>query len=312
MNCQRLQDKEPLKVTECLRAKLVEDGIGPMPEHQGLIKSIVQYDNPWMQPRAKKASWAKGLPLKDARNEDFDTLYFVGCTAALDLSLRDIPRDTAQILLKAGVNLGIFGKSEICCGSPAARIGDRKTFISLVRRNIELLNAKGIKEIVTSCAGCYRAFKFDYPEVPGVPEARYTVYHTVEYIDNLIQQGKLTFTKEIPLTLSWHDPCHLGRHCGVYEPPRNILRAIPGLKLVEMERIKDQAWCCGGGGGARTAFLDFAVETAKKRVGEAIKTGAEGIVTSCPFCEQNLSDALNQLNNPLKLYDITELVMKAI
>jgi Fe-S oxidoreductase len=312
MNCQRLQDKEPLKVTECLRAKLVEDGIGPMDEHKALLKSIAQYDNPWMQPRTKKSSWAKGLPLKDASKEPVETLYFAGCTAALDRSLQHIARNTATILLKAGTDLGIFGRREICCGSPAARVGDRKTFTDLARRNSELFEKSGIKEIVTSCAGCYRALTFDYPEVPGVSKPQFKVFHTVEFIDRLVREGKLTFTKEIPLTLTWHDPCHLGRHCGIYEAPRNVLRAIPGIKLVEMERIMDQSWCCGGGGGARTAFIDFAIGTAKKRVEEARKTGAEGIVTSCPFCEQNLKDALNQLDNPLTLYDLTELVVKAL
>lgn len=312
INCQRLQDKEPLKITECLRARLIEDGIGPMPAHQGLITSIKQYDNPWMQPRAKKTSWAKKLKIKDASKEKVGTLYFTGCTAALDLSLREVPQNTARIMLKAEVDVGIFGKNEICCGSPVARIGDRKTFMDLARRNIELFNKKGIEEIVTSCAGCYRVLKFDYPEVPGISEIPYKVYHTVEYLDNLIKQGRLTFTREISQTLTWHDPCHLGRHCGIYEQPRNVLRSIPGIKLVEMERIKDQSWCCGGGGGVRTAFIDFAVSTGKKRVEEAMKTGAEGIVTCCPFCEQNISDALAQLNSPLKLYDLTELVMQAI
>jgi len=312
INCQRLQDKEPLKVTECLRAKLVEDGIGPMPAHKGLIISIKQYDNPWMQPRAKKASWAKKIKLKDANTEEVETLYFVGCTAALDLSLREVPQNTAQIMLEAGVDLGIFGNKEICCGSPAARIGDRKTFVDLAKRNLELFDKRGIKEIVTSCAGCYRVLKFDYPEVPGNSKIEYKVYHTVEYLDRLIKQGKLVFTKEIPLVLTWHDPCHLGRHCGIYDQPRNVLHSIPGIKLLEMERIKDQSWCCGGGGGVRTAFIEFAVETAKKRIVEAMKTGAEGIVTCCPFCEQNISDALAQMNNPLKLYDITELVIQAI
>jgi len=312
MNCQRLQDKEPLKVTECLRAKLVEDGIGPMPAHRDLIKSIRQYDNPWMQPRAKKASWAKGLKLKDASSESVETLYFAGCTAALDQSLRKVPRNTASLLLKGGVDLGIFAEHEICCGSPAARIGDRETFITLARRNVELFAGREIKEIVTSCAGCYRVLTFDYPEVPAMPETSYRVYHTVEYLHQLIREGKLTFTTEIPLTLTWHDPCHLGRHCGIYEEPRAILRSIPGVRLVEMERIKDQSWCCGGGGGARTAFIEFAVSTGKRRVEEAEKTGAQGIVTSCPFCEQNLSDAINQLNSPLKLYDITELVVQAL
>jgi Fe-S oxidoreductase len=312
MNCQRLQDKEPLKVTECLRAQLVKDGIGPMPAHQGLIKSIKQYDNPWMQPRTKKQSWSKGLGLKDASKEKVETLYFTGCTAALDLSLRNVPQNTARILLQAGVDVGIFGKNEICCGSPAARIGERETFMQLAKRNAELIAKRGIKEIVTSCAGCYRVLKFDYPEVPNITAPNYKVFHFVEYINRLINDGRLTLSKEIPLTLTWHDPCHLGRHCGIYEEPRNILRAIPGIKLVEMERIKDQSWCCGGGGGARTAFMDFAVGTGKRRVGEAEKSGAQGIVTCCPFCEQNLTDALSQANSPLKLYDLTELVVQAL
>ena len=215
-------------------------------------------------------------------------------------------------MLHAGVDLGIFGKGEICCGSPVARIGDRKTFMDLARRNVELLHKREIQEIVTSCAGCYRALSFDYPEVPDLAPLPFKVYHTVEYLDRLIAERTLAFTKEIPLTLTWHDPCHLGRHCGIYEEPRRVLKAIPGLRLVEMERIMDQSWCCGGGGGARTAFIDFAVETAKKRIGEAMKAGAQGMVTCCPFCEQNLSDGLAQLDNPFPLYDLTERVVQAL
>ena len=111
---------------------------------------------------------------------------------------------------------------------------------------------------------------------------------------------------------TWHDPCHLGRHCGIYEEPRRILRAMPGMELVEMERIKDQSWCCGGGGGARTAFRDFAQKTAVKRLDEAKKTGAGAIVTACPFCEQNLGEAIDTVNDGMKLYDLTQLMVKSL
>lgn len=312
MNCQRLQDKEPLQVNETLRAQLVRDGVGPMPEHKTLIKSIKNYDNPWMQPRAQRDRWARKISIKDVNKEKADTLYFVGCTSAFDNTLWRVAQNTAKILIHAGVDLGMLGKKEICCGSPIARVGDRETFLTLVKRNIELLNESGAKEIVTFCPGCYRAIKIDYKEVPGVPKLNLKVYHTAEYIDKLIQEGKLEIPGELKMRVTWHDPCHLGRHCGIYEEPRRVLKAIPGIDLAEMERIKDQGWCCGGGGGARAAFMDFAVKTATKRIEEAKKTGAQAIVTECPFCEQNIGDALSKIDDDMEIHDLTDILMRVL
>jgi Fe-S oxidoreductase len=313
MNCQRMQDKEPLKVNESLRARFVRDGFGPMPEHKKLISSVKSYDNPWMQPRTQRGRWAKKIPIKDINQEAAETLYFVGCTTALDPSMVKVAQDTATVLLKAGVDLGMLGKNELCCGSPIARVGDRETFFTLARKNIEFLNRLGVQEIVTSCPGCFRAIKVDYGEIPDMPTINFEVFHTVEYLDRLIQEGKLKFTKEIPMKVTWHDPCHLGRHCGVYNAPRNILKAIPGIEFVEKERIKDQSWCCGGGGGARTAFLEFAQKTAAKLIEEAKKTtGAEALVTCCPFCEQNIGDVLNRQGDDIKLFNLIDLVAKAM
>lgn len=313
MNCQRLQDKEPLKVNETLRAMLVKNGIGPLPEHKNLISSVKSYDNPWMQPRTQRDRWARKINIKNIKKDKCETLFFVGCTTALDPAMATVAQDTATILLKAGVDLGMLGKDELCCGSPIARIGDRDTFISLARRNIELLNGLGVKEIVTSCPGCFRAIRHDYAEIPDTPEINFKVYHAVEYIDLLIKEGKLKLITEIPLKITWHDPCHLGRHCGIYDAPRNILNAIPGIELMEKERIKDQSWCCGGGGGSRIAFLDFAQSTAAKLIDEVKNTtDAEAIVTCCPFCEQNIGDVLNRTEDDLKLIDLITLVNKAI
>jgi Fe-S oxidoreductase len=312
MNCQRLQDKEPLQVAETLRAQLVRDGIGPMPEHKRLIKSIKTYDNPWLQPKTQRDRWSKGIAVKNLSKEKAETLYFVGCTAALDPTLRRVAQNTARILLQAGVDLGILGKKEICCGSPAARIGDRALFLGQAQRNIEAINNLGISEVVTACAGCYRVMKFDYPEVPGISRLKGKIYHTVEYIDGLVQNGKLQFSGKLQMKVTWHDPCHLGRHCGVYDSPRKILKAIPGIEFVEMERNRDQSWCCGGGGGARTAFIEFAQKTASKRIEEARKAGVDAIVTSCPFCEQNLSDTIDRQKEEMQLFDLTDLLMKVL
>ena len=154
--------------------------------------------------------------------------------------------------------------------------------------------------------------KYDFPEVPGYAGDPLLGQHVSGYLETLLKEGKIKFTQEVPLTVTWHDPCHIGRHCGIYEEPRNILKAIPEDTLVEMERIKDQGWCCGAGGGVRTAFPEFAYKVAEERVEEAKETGAEAIVTCCPYCEQNLADPLQAEGETMKLYDLTDLMLQAL
>lgn len=312
MNCLRLNEKEPLKAAEALKTRLIEKGLAPLPAHKELLTSIKNYDNPWKQPRAQKAQWAKGLNLKNANKQQCEVLFFAGCTPAFDPILKHDIVNSAKLLKECGVDIGIFADQEICCGSPAIRLGDRETFFALVKRNIEAFNKAGVKEIITQCAGCYHVLKYDFPEVPDMPEINFKVYHISEYLESLLKESKITFTKEVPLTVTWHDPCHIGRHCGIYEEPRNILKAIPGIRLVEMERIKDQAWCCGAGGGVRAAFPDLAFKTAEERVEEAKETGAEALVTCCPYCEQNLADPLRAQGNGMKVYDLTDIMLQAL
>jgi Fe-S oxidoreductase len=193
--------------------------------------------------------------------------------------------------------------------------------------------------VITSCSDGYHAFKRLYPRLGS----QVKVFHTVEYIDRLIQEEKLRFSHEIPMTVTYHDPCHLGRQgepyipwegvekkikgqiivyepkrprnngaWGVYDPPRNILKSIPGVELVEMERIREYAWCCGAGGGVREAYPEFSNWTASERIAEARATGADVLVTACPWCERNFMDAMRTLGDSMKIYDIVELVQKAI
>jgi len=312
MNCLRLNEKEPLKAAEALKARLVEMGIGPLPAHKELLKSIKNYDNPWLQPRTRRRDWTKGLDIPEFSKEKCDYLFFAGCTPAFDPLLQHEIINTVKVLKKAGVKIGIFGEKEICCGSPAIRIGDRATFFDLVKRNLQLFKDAGVKKIITHCAGCHHVLKYDFPEVPGMPKGDFEVLHVTQVLSQLVAEGKITFTKKVPLSVTWHDPCHIGRHCGIYEEPRNILKAIPGIKLIEMERIKDQAWCCGAGAGVRTAYPEHSFKISSERIEEAKATGAEAIATCCPYCEQSLSDPIKRNKEKIKLYDLTDIMLMAL
>jgi heterodisulfide reductase subunit D len=291
---------------------MIELGIAPLAPHRELLNSIKNYDNPWLQPRTRRGDWAKGLEVKDFSKEPCEYLFFAGCTPAFDPRVQHEIVNVIKVLNKAGVDVGIFGDKEICCGSPAIRIGDRSTFFDLVKRQRELFTKSGVKKVITHCAGCHHVLKYDFPEVPGMPEMDFEVLHITEVLSRLVEEGRLQFTKEVPMSVTWHDPCHIGRHCGIYEEPRKILKAIPGLELIEMERIKDQAWCCGAGAGVRTAFPDLAFDISCERIEEAKQTGAEAIATCCPYCEQNLRDPIDRNKENLKMYDLMDLILMAM
>jgi Fe-S oxidoreductase len=218
-------------------------------------------------------------------------------------------------------------------------MGYKEDFLNQARRNMEMIKQSGAEVLVTGCADGYHAFKvlYDKFNLKGDLE----VLHTTEYFDRLIKEGRLKPSKKVDVKVTYHDPCHLGRlgepfihwegkpvpgHIrifdppkefrrgtyGIYEPPRDVLRSIPGLKLVEMNRIKEYAWCCGAGGGVNETNPDFAKWTAKERLDEAESTGAEAIVTACPWCEQIFNDTIKESGSSLKVYDVVELLEKAV
>jgi Fe-S oxidoreductase len=317
--CSRINGRFPRKNIEAFRAKLVEDGKGPMPGHQPIITSIRNYDNPWMQPRARRGAWAKRLKIKDLAKETAEVAYFVGCTYSYHGEMKRVAENTAKLLKAGGVEFGILGKAEQCCGSPLRRIGMREEFGEKAEGNIANLERAGVKTVITSCSGCFSTLKRDYPDVRELP---FEVKHAVEAIDELIQKGKLKLTKPVKKKVTYHDPCHLGRcsrqaeptreDTGVYDAPRRILESIPGLEFVEMFRIKDSSWCCGAGGGVKSAYPDFAVWSAKERVKEAKATEAEVLVSACPWCESNLGDAVQGEQNTMPIVNILDLVMEAL
>ena len=329
---------EPLETMRELRFRLVQDG-QLLAQHIPLIDNLRKEDNMMMQPRTSRSKWTEGLDIKDLAKASAETVFHAGCRFSYDETQWNIPRTAVTLLKDAGIDIGILGKDESCCGGRAYDMGYKGEFTKFAENNIEIWKNAGVKTVVTSCADCYHAFKRLYPPLGSKIE----VIHTVEYLDRLIKQGKIKFTKNIPLQVTYHDPCHLGRQGepyvpwngkekkilgqlviyeprkprysginGIYESPRDVLKAIPGIKLVEMERIKEYAWCCGSGGGVRESYPDFSAWTAKERIEEARCTGAEAIVSACGWCERNFKDAVDAMGEKMKVLDIAELVRQSI
>ncbi len=307
---------DTVELWESLRTSFVRAGSGPLEGHTGMINSIKSNDNPWEQPRTRRTKWAeralrKGLltkEIKDLSRERAEVLYYVGCTASFDANIQEVAVNTAELLNRLDIDYGILCLQEVCCGSVLHRVGHPEYF-RLARGNLDRFNSMGIKTIITSCAGCYRTIKLNYPELG---ELRFETLHLVEFLVRLLEEGKLKFTRELPLKVTYHDPCHLGRHSDLYEEPRKILRSLPGIELIEMERSREYSRCCGAGGGLKAGFREIQGKMAAQRIKDAEDTGADTLVSACPFCQQALKAAIIQTNSPLKMRDITELVNMAI
>jgi heterodisulfide reductase subunit D len=295
-------------IYEALRADLWNAGYAPE-QHKKLVAGIEKYRNPYNELHEKRFNWLEKFPV----SEQAELVYFTGCTSAY--RQQNIARATASILGKAGVNFKVMGSEEWCCGSPAARVGAVDVAKSLAEHNVEAIKRMGAKRVIFSCAGCYRAFKVDYPQIIG--KLDFEVLHSSEFISKLLDEGKITGLKALNKTVTYHDPCHIGRHlmhleAQLFDQPRKVLKSIPGLKLTEMVRIKRNARCCGAGGGFKSAFNDLAVKVASNRVQEAEKTQAEILASTCPFCYRNLSDGVKAANSKLQVYDLSELVDMAL
>ncbi len=329
---------EPLEMIHELKFRLVEDG-QLLPQNTAVIENLRNQDNMMMESKDGRGDWAEGLDVKHITGESAEVLFHAGCRFSYDKELQETARTAVTLLRDAGVDIGIMGKDESCCGGRAYDMGYKDEFLKCAENTTKAWKAAGVKTVVTSCADCYHAFNRLYPPLGD----NFEILHTVQYLDRLIKEGKIKFTKTVPVRVTYHDPCHLGRlgepyvpwqgkekkvkgqivvyeprkpryngAWGVYDPPRDVLKSIPGLELVEMERIREYAWCCGAGGGAREAYPEFSSWTASERIEEAKATGAEVLVSACGWCERNLTDAIKNSGNGMKVYDIVDLVKQAI
>jgi len=291
---------------EALRADLVEAGF-PIESQVPMNKAMVELLNPYERDNKEKVNWTEKLDfkIKNANTEDSEILYFVGCTSGLTPDIEKVAIATAKIFNKLGVDFSVFGEHEVCCGSVGMRTGDRNSFGKVAEKNAELFKGKGIKRIVTSCAGCYRTFKKDY----GNRLEDIEILHTVEFLQEIIKTKDIKL-KNLDIKTTYHDPCHLGRHMNVYEAPRDLLNMISNLTEMKTNRVG--AMCCGAGGGVKKGFPELSMEIAKNRVKEAEDTGAEYLVSTCPFCWRNLNDAIVSTGSNLKMVDLVELLLESL
>jgi heterodisulfide reductase subunit D len=267
--------------------------------------------NPYMEKHAKRSAWIP-YEIRNKLPKKAHYLYFVGCTASY--RQKNIALATLRLLINLGVDVTV-SEDEWCCGSPLFRTGQWEIAKEFAEHNAQLMEKHSSEVIITTCAGCYRTLLKDYQQ--NSPEGYKDllgitfsgkVVHTIQLINELISKGEIEIVGSFDKIVTYHDPCHLGRHTGVYDPPRNVLRAVPGLKLVEMKRSRQYSFCCGAGGGVRGAYPEYSLETAEKRVREAEATGAEIVTSVCPFCWRNLSDAIELLGSKMKMLDITEIL----
>jgi Fe-S oxidoreductase len=299
------------ETVQALRTEAVTQGL-LNPGYMSMYYGLRGEDNVFGKPKAERGEWAKGLDVGNATSGKSDVIYHAGCMLSFEPELWSVSKACIEIMRAAGVDVGIMGREETCCGGRAYETGYIGEFTKYAEHTIDTYNSLGVSKIVTSCSDGYSFFKNLYPKVGK--EMKFQALHAVEYLDSLAEEGKISFKKKVPMKVTYHDPCHLGRHlsAGLYDQPRDLLKRIPGLELAEMQRIRENSWCCGAGAGASQANPEFALWTANERLKEAKSTGATALVTSCPWCEKNFKDAANEYGVDIAIYDVAEVVRKAV
>jgi Fe-S oxidoreductase len=331
-------DMEPLAALHELRFKLVEEGHAPE-ACQKVITSYRKLGNMLMKASDRRGNWATGLAIKDLSKEKAPVLFHAGCQYSYDDELYKVAATCVRILKEANVDFGILGQNEKCCGGRAYHMGFRDDYQNGAEANLAVWEKAGVQTVVTPCADCYHTFKRLYAQ----GNSNIKVLHIVEFVDDLIRKNQLKLTKPVEMKVTYHDPCHLGRQgepyvpwngkekkifgqavvydpprpryigaYGIYDAPRNVLKAIPGLELVEMERNRESAWCCGAGGGVPETYPEFSSWTAGERMEEAQATGADAIVSACPWCERNFKDVRKKTDSQMQVFDIIELIERSL
>ncbi|TXT65167.1 MAG: putative CoB--CoM heterodisulfide reductase 2 iron-sulfur subunit D [Promethearchaeota archaeon] len=302
-----------VEVWDALRKDLVEAGYAPLDKHARLIDlmNTEKMKNPYGEPQTKKYEWAQGFSNVKEKGE---LAIFAGCT--MPLRQTETLKNMMKIFQATGKEIA-YSNDEWCCGSIAMRIGDYESVKEEMTHNLELFKHMGAKVVFSPCAGCYRTLKKDYPELLD-EDLPFEVKHITEILSEMMNKGEIPFKnpEEESVRVTYHDPCHLGRHMDLYEIPREVIKKIPGIELLEMKRNRQNAWCCGAGGGVKSQFPELALSISVERIKEAIERGAEILLTSCPFCVNNLLDAYNSMNSEvqerIKVIDIIDFIASKI
>ena len=294
----------PWDITVAMREEITARD-GPLAAHRSLYEGLQRYDNPWAQPQSERGRWADGLNLKKLAVSTAPTLLFAGCSADRP-SGRAGSVALAKIMQAAGEDFAILGEDEKCCGLFAYDLGFRDEYGRLAAENLATIRNAGIRNVVVACGSCQRMWR---EHAKKTSAGLVHVLHGVEWVADCLRAGRLKFTRAVRKKVTYHDSCHLGRGCGVYDAPRSILACVPGVTLVEMERSRRWAWCCGGGGGVPEAYPELAQWNAADRLREAKEAGAELDLTSSALCQRSFAGCRE---NPMATQDLLEFVLQAL
>jgi Fe-S oxidoreductase len=335
ISCKYAMDMEVLEPINALRTDCVEKG-HTLPVFDRLVAGLRRQGR--MVPSAPNKTWFEGLNARDYTREQAEVIFHAGCRTSASQDLWKVARAAVLLMRQAGIEPGIAGAAELCCGGRAYHLGYKEAFLDQAASYMQRIQQSGARTLVTGCAECYQAFKVLYQKFRLRGDIE--ILHTTQYFARLIAEGKLKPHKNLGLEVTYHDPCHLGRlgePCipwegkrlpgqiilfdppkefrrgtyGVYGPPREVLASLPGVKLVEMPRTKEYAWCCGAGGGVKEQNPGFAAWTAAERLSEAESTGAGALVTACPGCEQSFTAVAKAQGSALHIFDVVELLAEA-
>ena len=296
---------ETVEAIRAIRRAFSEGGMLPG-SLRSMVGSLQANGNPWSGEREERLAWAEGLDVPAYEDQEYP--WFVCCTNAYDPRNKTVARATQKVLAAAGVDYGVFGTEQQCCAESLAKVEGGALTDKLVSDNVKMFQDKGVKKVLVSSPHCYETFKKEYGiELEPV--------HTVELFASLIKDGKLSFSGDLGgAKITYHDPCYLGRHNEIYDAPREILNALPGVEFVEMPRNREDSFCCGGGGGKMWVEVEKGERLSDLRVVEADQTGATALATACPYCVNMLEDALKSenLDEKIRIVDISELIAEAL
>ena len=300
------KDLNPYEFLIDIRSIAVEEGQIP-PTIRDTLESIFKNGNPWGRMRNKRSEWSQGLNLKHI-SEGAEILYYVGCTSAYDPRVQNVAKSLVKCFEKAGVDFGVLGEEENCCGSEVYGMGEKGLFEFLVEENLKIFKKyNNVKQMVISCPHGFNVFRKRYNQ------SIFDIQHHTQFLAKLVENRKLTFSKEINKKVIYHDPCFLGKQNSIYEEPRKVIADVPGVTLLEFDRSKARSLCCEGGGGRMWVDIP-GPRLAEIRVKEAVEAEADILATSCPFCLLTMEDAVKTSGNEdkIQVMDIAELLSLAI
>ena len=311
--CPQRCPRDVKQIDDMVAIRRMATGYGVFPAAvmpvRAVTAGLTAQGNPLNEERKARGDWAQGLDVKPFA-EGMEVLYFPCCYLCYDPRLKKVAQATARVLNKAGVDFGLLGSKENCCGESIRKTGNEELFKRLAKENIKTFVENGVKKILVSSPHCYHTFKNEYSEF----KVNFDVVHISQYLPELIKKGRLQVTKDYGKKVTYHDPCYLGRHNGLYDEPREALTKIPGLELIEMAETRDDSLCCGMGGGRIWFETPKSERFSNIRMEEAVGLGAEELVTACPYCITNFEDTAAVLNcsDAIQVRDITEILQEVV